>query len=84
MFVRGDELLFNSLFQKDNTTLGATVTLFPLSYTVFFDRSSYGGFFTLYSFLSNHLDCTLVIQDMIFWEIASIFTIVGHDCVLCL
>ena len=62
MFVRGDELLFNSLFQKDNTTLGATVTLFPLSYTVFFDRSSYGGFFTLYSFLSNHLDRTLIIH----------------------
>ena len=27
MFVRGDELLFKSLFLKDNTTLNATVTL---------------------------------------------------------
>ena len=62
MFVRGDELLFKSLFQKDNTTLSATVTLFPLSYIVFFDRSFYGGFFTLYSFLSDHLDCTLIIH----------------------
>ena len=37
MFVRGDELLFKSLFLKDNTTLNATVTLSLFSCTIFFD-----------------------------------------------
>ena len=37
MFVRGDELLFKSLFLKDNTTLNATVTLSLFSFTMFFD-----------------------------------------------
>ena len=62
MFVRGDELLFKSLFLKANTTLNATVTLFLLSFTIFFDPPLMGGFFILYSFLSNHLDRTLVIH----------------------
>ena len=43
MFVRGDELLFKSLFVKDNTTFSATVTLFIFSYTVFFDPPLMGG-----------------------------------------
>ena len=44
MFVRGDELLFKSLFVKDNTTFSATVTLFIFSYTVFFDPPLMGGY----------------------------------------
>ena len=60
MFVREDELLFKSLFLKANTTLNATVTLFLPFPTIFLRPLSYGGFFTLYSFLSDHLDHTLV------------------------
>ena len=37
MFVRGDKLLFKSLFLKDNPTFSATVILFLLSSTVFSD-----------------------------------------------
>ena len=44
MFVRGDELLFKSLFLKDNTTHNATITLFLLSFTMFFDPPLMGGF----------------------------------------
>ena len=43
MFVRGDELLFKSLFLKANTTLNATVTLFLFSFTMFFDLHLMGG-----------------------------------------
>ena len=43
MFVRGDELLFKSLFLKANTTLNATVILFLLSFTVFFNPSLMRG-----------------------------------------
>ena len=43
MFVQGDELLFKSLFLKANTTLNATVTLFLLSFTMFFDLHLMGG-----------------------------------------
>ena len=43
MFVQGDELLFKSLFLKANTTLNATVTLFLLSFTIFFDPPLMGG-----------------------------------------
>ena len=60
MFVRGDELLFKPLFLKDSTTFSHTVTLFLPFPTIFFRPLSYGGFFTLYSFLSNHLNRTLV------------------------
>ena len=59
MVIRGDELLSKSLFLKANTTLSATVILFLFSFTIFFDRS-YRGSFTLYSFLLDHLDHTLV------------------------
>ena len=61
MFVRGDELLFNSLFLKDNTTLSATITLFHFL-TLCFSIPLLWGFFTLYNFLSDHLDRTLVIH----------------------
>ena len=46
MVVRGDELLFKSLFLKANTTLSAKVILFLFPF----------------SFLSDHLDRTLVIH----------------------
>ena len=62
MFVRGDELLFKPLFLKDSTTFSHTVTLFLPFPTIFPRPLSYGGFFTLYSFLSNHLNRTLVIH----------------------
>ena len=55
MFVRWDELLF----LKDNTTLNTTVNL-SLFFTMFFRSLSYGGSFTLYSFLLDHLNHTLV------------------------
>ena len=55
MFVRWDELLF----LKDNTTLNTTVNL-SLFFTMFFRSLSYGGSFTLYSFLLDHLNRTLV------------------------
>ena len=60
MVVRGDELLFESLFLKANTTLSATVIFFLFSFTLFSDPHLMGVFFTLYSFLLNHLDHTLV------------------------
>ena len=43
MFVQGDELLFKSLFLKDNTTLNAIVTLSLFSFTMFFDPHLMGG-----------------------------------------
>ena len=43
MVVRGDELLFESLFLKANTTLNATVILFLFSFTLFFDPYLMGG-----------------------------------------
>ena len=73
-------MLFKSLFQKDNTTLSVTVTLFPLSYTVFFDQSSYGGFFTLYSFISDHLDRTLVIHLNLYSSACPIDIFSGFLC----
>ena len=57
MFVRGNELLF----LKDNTTLNTTINLSLFSFTIFFfDPSLMGGSFTLYSFLLDHLNRTLV------------------------
>ena len=44
MFVQGDELLFKSLFLKDNTTLNAIVTLSLFYFTMFFNPSFLGGF----------------------------------------
>ena len=43
MFVQGEELLFKSLFLKANTTLNAIVTLFLISFTIFFDPPLMGG-----------------------------------------
>ena len=62
MFVRWDELIFKSLFLKDSTMFSATVTLFLLFSNVFSDPPLMGGFFTLYSFLSDYLDRILVIH----------------------
>ena len=64
LFVRGDELLFQSLFLKDSIMFSATIVLFLLSHTVFFDPPPppLWGFFTLYSFLLDHLDRTLIIH----------------------
>ena len=62
MFVRGDELLFKSLFLKDSPMFSATIILFSTFFHCVFRSLSYGGFFTLYSFLSDHLNCTLVIH----------------------
>ena len=62
MFIRGDELLFKPLFLKDSTTFSHTVTLFLPFPTIFLWPLSYGGFFTLYSFLLDHLDRTLIIH----------------------
>ena len=58
--VRGNEMLFKSLFMKANTTLSTTVIHFLFSFTMFFDPPHMGGSFTLYGFLLNHLDRTLV------------------------
>ena len=60
MVVQGDELLFKSLFLKTNTTLSATVIPFLFSFTMLFDSPLMRGSFTLYSFLLDHLDRTLV------------------------
>ena len=55
--VWGDAILFSSLFLR----VHATVILFLFSLSLsFFDPLLYGGFFTLYSFLLDHLDCILV------------------------
>ena len=43
MVVRGDELLFESLFLKANTTLSATLILFLFPFTLFFYPYLMGG-----------------------------------------
>ena len=53
-------LLFKLLFLKANITLNATVILFLSLFIMFSDPHPMGGSFTLYSFLLNHLDRTLV------------------------
>ena len=53
-------MLFESLFLKANTTLNATIIISLPYFTTFFLSLSYGGSFTLYSFLLDHLDRTLV------------------------
>ena len=47
MFVRGDELLFKSLFLKDNTILNATVTLSLFSFTMFLIPILLGVFYII-------------------------------------
>ena len=57
IIVRGDALLFNSLLLK----VHATIILFIFSFFLSFsDPPLYVEFFTLYSFLLDHLDRTLV------------------------
>ena len=61
--VRGDELLFESIFLKADTTLSATIIISLISLPpspIFFRSHSYEGSFTLYGSLLDHLDCTLV------------------------
>ena len=55
--IQGDALLFNSLFQKVNTTI--ILSLFPFS-IFFLLIPSYEESFTLYSFLLDYLHRTLV------------------------
>ena len=43
MVVQGDELLFQSLFIKANTTLSATAVLFLFSFTLFSNPHLMGG-----------------------------------------
>ena len=43
MVVRGDELLFESLFLKADTTLSATVILSLSAFTIFSDPPLMGG-----------------------------------------
>ena len=58
--VRGDELLFEQLFLRANTTLSATVILFLFPFSISLDPPPSGRSFTLYSFFLNYLDRTLV------------------------
>ena len=60
MVVRGEELLFEPLFLKANTTLNATVIFFLFSFTLFFDPYLREGLSHYIGFLSDHLDRTLV------------------------
>ena len=58
--VRRDELLFEQLFLRANTTLSATVILFLFPFSIFPDPPPSGSSFTLYSFFLNYHDRTLV------------------------
>ena len=53
-------MLFKLSFMKANTTFSATVIIFLSPFTISFWSPSYRESFTLYSFLLDHLDCTLV------------------------
>ena len=58
--VRRDELLFEQLFLRANTTLSATVILFLFPFSIFPDPPPSASSFTLYSFFLNYHDRTLV------------------------
>ena len=58
--VREDELLFEQLILRANTTLSATVILFLFPLSIFSNSPHSGRSVTLYSFFLNYLDCTLV------------------------
>ena len=58
--VRGDEMLFEQLFLRANTTLSATVILFLFPFSISPDPPHSGRSFTLYSFFLNYPDRTLV------------------------
>ena len=60
MNVRGDELLFEQLFLRANTTLSATVILFLFPFSIFSDPPPSGRSVILYSFFLNYHDHTLV------------------------
>ena len=53
-------MLFESLFLKVDTTLNATIILSLSTFTIFSDPPFMGGSFTLYNFLLDHLDRTIV------------------------
>ena len=58
--VRGDELLFEQLFLRANTTFSARVILFLFPFSISPDPLPSGRSFTLYSFFLNYPDRTLV------------------------
>ena len=58
IIVRRDELLFKPLFLKANTIFSATVIHFLFFLSLFFDLPLMS--FTLYNFLLDHLNRTLV------------------------
>ena len=58
--VWGDELLFEQLILRANTTLSAMMILFLFPLSLFSDLPFSGRSFTLYSFFLNYLDRTLV------------------------
>ena len=58
--VRGDELLFEQLFLRANTTLNATIILFLFPFSISLDPPPSGRSFTLYSFFLNYPSRTLV------------------------
>ena len=58
--VRGDELLFEQLFLRANTTLSATVTLFLFLFSISPNLPTSQRYFTLYSFFLNYHDRTLI------------------------
>ena len=58
--VRRDELLFEQLFLKANTTLSATVNFFLFLFSISPDPPLSQRSFILYSLFLNYLDRTLV------------------------
>ena len=60
MNVRRDELLFEQLFLRANTTLSATVILFLFPFSIFPSPPPSERSFTLYSFFLDYLDRTFV------------------------
>ena len=58
--VQGDELLFEQLFLRANTTFNATVILLLFPFSISPDPPYSGRSFTLYSFFLNYSDRTPV------------------------
>ena len=58
--VQGDELLFEQLILRANTTLSAMMILFLFPLSLFSDLPLSRRSFTLYSFFLNYSDRTLV------------------------
>ena len=57
--IRGDEMLFEQLFLRTDTTLSATVILFLFPFSIFLPPPSERSF-TLYNFFLNYPDRILV------------------------